>query len=494
MGEKFLVDNPTDHDLPQLRLGIAGDHLAWAAQKLDARTTTQEQLAAVSKRFNAARAELAKIAADFPDERPLVEEAQWKIATSFLTQARTVDSFSATLARGQFVRAAKELRRVAGEFAQNPQIVNIPQMLWDISMELHNRGYNEDSLSVWNIIAIDYPVHPLAQQALGRTAQTYQSVLGRPLRAAEVYLEINSAHGGNDPSMQSAVFAIGADLKNQKRWIESLRVLESFVQSFPRNAQAGQALTMIGQIHQANEAWQDAIIAYRRVIDEFPASGQWVQDAKWSIADCTINLSQWKQAIGAYESYVASFPKDGKVAEANRRIGVLKDLANYQKLVDESGPKAYDAQFQIASIVTSQLGNWRKGVEEYQKVATNWPKSHLAADALHSIGLLYLQNGEVDEARAAFRAVPSNYPDSPFACDSLFQIGKSYEDEANRLTTVTREVTWELNKDIAQKQAYANASGGRAESRRNPAGKKKKLKEAGAKELGGVENGAEHGN
>jgi TolA-binding protein len=458
MGEQFLVDNPTDPQLPQLRLAIATDHLAFASKPLDARTTSQEMLAEVTKRFNAARAELAKVTTDFPEERALIEDAQWRIATSFLTQARTVDAFSATLARGQFVRAAKELRRVANEYAQHPQIGTIPQMLWDISMELHNRNYHEEALSVWNVIAIDYPTHPLAQQAEVMTAQTYQSVLGRPLRAAEVYLEINFARGGNDATMQNAVFAIGADLKNQKRWIESLRVLENFVQSFPNHPQAGQALTMIGQIHQANDAWQDAIAAYRRVINEFPASGQWVQDAKWAIAECTINLSQWKEAVAAYEAYVASFPKDGKIAEANRRIGILKDLANYQKLVDEKGPKAYDAQFQIAMIVNAQLGNWRKAVEEYQKVATNWPKSHLAADALHSLGLLYLQNGDVDEARTALRAVATSYPDSPFACDSLFQVGKSYEDEANRLGTVTRAVTLEQNKDAAQRRAYISSN------------------------------------
>ena len=482
MGEKFLADNPTDPQLPHLRLGIATDHLAYASKRLDARTTSQEMLAEVTKRFNAARAELAKVSTDFPEERALIEDAQWRIATSFLTQARTVDGFSATLARGQFVRAATELRRVAREYAQHPQIGNIPQMLWDISMELHTRNYHDEALSVWNVIAIDYPTHPLAQQAQVITAQTYQSVLGRPLRAAEVYLEINAAHGGNDAGMQNAVFAIGTDLKNQKRWIESLRVLENFVQSFPRHAQAGQALTMIGQIHQANDAWQDAITAYRRVINEFPASGQWVQDAKWSIAECTINLSQWKNGVAAYESYVASFPKDGKVVEANRRIGVLKDLANYQKLIDEKGPKAYDAQFQIATIVNVQLGNWRKAVDEFQKVATNWPKSHLAADALHSMGLLYLQNNEIDEARTALRAVASSYPDSPYACDSLFQVGKSYEDEANRLNTVTRAVTLELNKDVAQRRAYSISNSVRAENRERFNDKVQELRKSGKKE------------
>ena len=494
MGEQFLTDNPTDPQLPHLRLAIANDHLAWASKPLDARTTSQEMLAEVTKRFNAARAELARVTTDFPEERALIEDAQWRIATSFLTQARTVDAFSATLARGQFVRAAKELRRVANEYAQHPQIGAIPQMLWDISMELHNRSYHEEALSVWNVIAIDYPTHPLAQQAEVMAAQTYQAVLGRPLRAAEVYLEINFARGGNDADMQNAVFAIGADLKNQKRWIESLRVLENFVQSFPHHPQAGQALTMIGQIHQANDAWQDAIAAYRRVINEFPASGQWVQDAKWAIADCTINLSQWKEAVTAYEAYVAAFPKDGKIAEANRRIGILKDLANYQKLVDEKGPKAYDAQFQIAMIVNAQLGNWPKAVEEYQKVATNWPKSHLAADALHSLGLLYLQNGEVDEARTALRAVATSYPDSPYACDSLFQIGKSYEDEANRLGTVTRAVTLEMNKDVAQKRAYISSNNSLNLARKQNDFKVQELRKGGQKEEAELQMATNGGN
>src|SRR5207245_2298773 len=121
------------------------------------------------------------------------------------------------------------------------------------------------------------------------------------LRAAEVYLEINFARGGNDASTQDAVFAIGADLRNQKRWIESLHVLEQFVQSFPRHPRCGEALTMIGQIHQANGAWPEAIAAYSRVLDEFPNSGQWAQEARWAIPDCKINLSQWRESIAAYE-------------------------------------------------------------------------------------------------------------------------------------------------------------------------------------------------
>ena len=117
------------------------------------------------------------------------------------------------------------------------------------------------------------------------------------MKAAETYLELNFIRGGGDAATQEAVFQIGASLKNEKRWVEALHVLETFVDSFPRHAQAGQALTMIGQIHQTNQAWDDAIKAYRRVIDEYK-DGQWVQEAKWSIAECKINLSQWRGGDG----------------------------------------------------------------------------------------------------------------------------------------------------------------------------------------------------
>ena len=44
--------------------------------------------------------------------------------------------------------------------------------------------------------------------------------------------------------------------------------------------------------------------------------------------------------------------------------------------------KAFDAQFQIATIVQTQLNNPTKAIIEFRKVAANWPNSHLADAAL----------------------------------------------------------------------------------------------------------------
>ena len=309
---RFLGDSPSDSQLPDLRLQVARDRLAWAAKPIGKALTRQELLTEVAARFATARTDLGKIVADFVKQKALQQEAQWDLANSFLTEARAVSAVSPTLARGQFVRAARELRAVAVKYPGHPQIGQIAPLLWNIAQEMETQGYEDESVLVWNELAISDPMNPLAQQAIDKIAQTYRGGLKRPLKAAETYVELNFIRGGSDAATQAAVFQIGASLKNEKRWVEALQVLETFVDSFPRHAQAGQALTMIGQIHQTNQAWEDAIKAYRRVIDEYKG-GQWAQEAKWSIAECRINLSQWKEATEAYRDYVANTPAVGNV-------------------------------------------------------------------------------------------------------------------------------------------------------------------------------------
>ena len=405
--------------------------------------------------------------ADFPREKTFQEEAQWDTAISYLTEARVIAAVSPTLARGQFVRAAHELRQVAVKYADHPRLATIPQLLSEIAGELEQRRFDDEAILVWNELTIYDPMNPLAQQAGMKIAQTYHLKLKRPLKAAEAYQELNFVRGGNDVALQNAIFQIGTELKKDKRWVEALHVLEAFVDSFPRNPQAGQALTMAGQIHQANEAWKDALAAYQRVIEDFK-EGQWVQEAKWSIAECRINLSDWDQATQAYREYVAAYPEDkAKVPEANRRIEVLKDLKRYQSLVDEKGQrKSFDAQFQIAGIVRQQLANPVKAIIEFRKVYANWPESHLADDALFEIGSTYLTLGERTKGREALYLVAEKYPTSPLADDALFLAGKSYEEEADQLATLTREKTIEVARQQAQRFAYEQVQ----ENRRNQQG------------------------
>ena len=481
--ERYLADNPRDAELPQLQLKASDDYLAWASEPVESRPSKQEMLAEVAERFATARERLADIVERFEDRKPVVHEAQWSIATSWLTQARVVHGFSAVLARGQYVRAADEVRQVAGRFPQHPKIGEIPNMLWQIAEELAARGYHDEAIEVWTDLTVHYPTHSQALQARYRIAQTYQNRLGRPLKAAEAYMELNFARADDaaaQQNIQDRIFGIGAQLKNEQRWVEALHVLESFVASFPKHARAGEALTMVGQIHQSNQAWQDAIAAYERVILEFP-EGQWVRTAKWAIAECTINLSQWREAMLAYYDYLKVYPGDANKPEAERRIGILKDLSRYQALVDEEDhKKAFDAQYQIAEIVLKQLSNRVKAIIEYRKVTEGWPESHLADDALHQVGVTYLAMNKTGPAREALRRVAAEYPNSPLADDAMFRVGQSYEDEARQLSAVTRAESLERAQLEAQHEAYSRFTQARSKLSRDVAKRVSEL-EAGGK-------------
>lgn len=461
LSRRFLADNPADIELPKIRQEAARDWLAWASLRVrDSQLDREELLAEIAGRFETARDELQAIVVAFPDETVVRHQAQWDIATSFLTQARVVTASSPTLARGQFVRAATELLRVAELFHDHPKIATIPDMLWGIGSELATRNYHDEAITVWNELQIHYPTHKLSDQSALQIAKTWQQ-LGQPLRAAEAFLELNFSRGGTDAELQNTIYQIAVDLKTEKRWIESLHVLQTFVDSFPAHANAGQSLTMIGQIHQANEVWEDAIAAYRRVIDEFP-TGAWTTEARWSIAECTINLSLWHDASVAYAEFQQSYPKDSRVAEAARRIEVLKTLDRYQDVIDEEGQrKAFDAQFQVAVMVRTELTNSVKAIIEYRKVEQNWPQSHLADDALFEIGKIYLELGETELARTALLQSAERYPKSPLADDALLLVGTSFVSEADQLAAVDRGKSQAIAKDITQRQAYQVAQDNR---------------------------------
>jgi TolA-binding protein/tetratricopeptide (TPR) repeat protein len=476
---RFLSDNPRDAELVQIRLQIARDLLAFATKRVKAQKSKQAMLGEVTERFANARTALGKIVTDFPDQKSYVQQAQWDIANSYLNRARVVSAFSSTLARGQYVQAARQLEQVADRYHDHPRIGQIPQMLWNIAEELTARGFHDEAIIVWTGVAVRYPTNSLAESALQRIAVAYRDQLDRPIKAAEIFQELNFATGGNNQAMQDAIYAIGLKLKNDQRWVESMHVLETFADTFPKHAQAGQALTMVGQIHQTNEAWEDAINAYNRVLTEFE-EGEFAKTAKWAIAECTINLSQWQDAIDAYREYATLYPNDAQTATANARIEILKEVASYQDFINgDNKRKADDAQFQIARIVQERLNNSVKAIIEYRKVREKWPESHLADDALYKAGTLHLSLGNREKAREALMTVAEKYAASPLADDAFFLIGKSYEDESVKLATVTRAESLQEAKLLAQKQAYTFAQDNIRRNRDYNTAKVSQLKKAG---------------
>ncbi|MGB2822453.1 MAG: tetratricopeptide repeat protein, partial [Phycisphaerae bacterium] len=123
---------------------------------------------------------------------------------------------------------------------------------------------------------------------------------------------------------------------------------------------------------------------------------------------------------------------------------------------------------------------------EYRKVAANWPKTHLADDALFAVGNIYLSMNETVRGREAMLELARSYPESPLADDALLKVGQSYEAEAQQLAGVTRGRAEEINKLVAQRDAYRQVQGARRQMRFDNEAMVAELRKKGQKELADV--------
>ncbi|MCG3179547.1 MAG: Outer membrane protein assembly factor BamD [Phycisphaerae bacterium] len=473
--DRYLKDLPDDP--ARVGLGYQGlsDRLVWASQQQPTDRIDQAWIDARHKLFEEARSAVAAFAADLEkagDLETWVDRALLLGVGSYEQEAALAATVSRPRAGGLLTRAADELIALAVKRPNHPQRGDFPSRLWTLADRLAGFGQQEQAIYVLGSITIHFPTDPRATQAVVRIAQLYAQGLSAPLRAVETYQEY-LALNGDTSLVQQQIFAIAQQLAAAQRYVEALHVYGVFVDSFPADGRAPQALQAIGNIHQTNEAWADAMKAYQRLLDEYPANGL-ARQVKLAIAECEIQLSHWNEARRLYSEYLAQYgeasmnnnapnqdgqqagpqpPPGGSIAS---RIETLKSLARYQALLEDKqiAGKKGDAQYQIGQIVLERLGNHVKAIQEFRKVIANFPQAHEADDAQFQIGQALLELGRLDEARAELARVPTVYPNSPYADNALFLIGQSYEQQAQRLASVTLTQARQMAFESGQRGAY----------------------------------------
>ncbi len=174
------------------------------------------------------------------------------------------------------------------------------------------------------------------------------------------------------------------------------------------------------------------------------------------------------KAIGIYESIIKQYPFTNAAADASferavqiRNTGKLQDASDaFQQLITDyrQSPRFSDAlqqQFEIAEeakggkkqrtmlMVPMKVGP-QGVIEMYNRVISNAPYGKLAPLAQFAIAEVHQDQGEKNEAVAAYQAVVDNYPQSSQATEAQFRIGsisniaaKRTEDNSN--LTATRD-------------------------------------------------------
>ena len=265
---RYLKDQPNDPARVALAFQSINDQLAWAAQRQPNDRVNLAWLDKHHELFEAARQSIDRFVADFESEKEWVEKALLLTAESYQREAEMTAAVSRVRAGGLMVRSVNALITLLQTRPDHPHCPSFDKQMWNIAERLKGLGQLDPAIYVLSQIPIHFPTEALAQQSVLRIAELHSVNLNQPLRAVETYQEFLSLNGDNE-QVRSQIFTIAQQLTNKQRYLESLHVFGVFVDSFPTDPRAAEALQAMGKTHQTNEAWEEAIQSYERILAEY---------------------------------------------------------------------------------------------------------------------------------------------------------------------------------------------------------------------------------
>ena len=231
-----------------------------------------------------------------------------------------------------------------------------------------------------------------------------------------------------------AMFAIAEKLNKAGRHHDAIIAYRLFINLFPSKREADDALMKIARLFRDNLLFEEALGAYRQVMEDYP-KGDKTSQAYVEGAQCLENLGRWAEAHDLYALYTRKFPKYDHVSLCKKRMKLLEEIRQFEQFIAENPghPKLAEARYQIAAILYKQFKNYTKAAVQFEGVASNHAEHVRASDALFSGGTAQLKAEDFPAARRMFSELVEKYQDSRLADDAQYWIGHTYEYRARAI-------------------------------------------------------------
>ena len=140
---------------------------------------------------------------------------------------------------------------------------------------------------------------------------------GAPSEAPPAVAEQRPA--GSDQQNYQAAF----DMISARRYAEAGTAFETFLQQFPTSPLADNAQYWLAETYYVRGQYQDALPAFRKVIDEYPQSAK-LPDALLKLGYCQQELGDRNAARSSLQEVMRQFPDTTAARLASQRLGQLQ--------------------------------------------------------------------------------------------------------------------------------------------------------------------------
>jgi len=207
------------------------------------------------------------------------------------------------------------------------------------------------------------------------------------------------------------------------------------------------ALLLLGNAYFNQRQYNDALAAYRRLVEQFPES-PWKAKALFKQADCHRQLRQYEQAsqllespllhlvspqrreevAAAYLQYADRYFEGHKVdGQEEKKPDYARAKSLYEKALDLGlTPETTErVRFRIARCDYEQ-GEYGSAAAAFQQFLQDFPQSARVEEVNYLLGVSHLRAGHDRQARRVFRDFLTDHPQSGFAGDVRFALGETY--------------------------------------------------------------------
>jgi tetratricopeptide (TPR) repeat protein len=304
--------------------------------------------------------------------------------------------------------------------AAYPEDRYAPDAQFRIANAHYEKGLYELAVSESQTVLDKYPNSPVIAQAVYLEANSFDK-MGRDEEAIAAYREVRDLYDRMFELLRGS-FREGknVDFENYRQLFEtsSLRVAEIFRKT-----------------NKFEEAYKELIAAQETAEERF-----YKAKVQMRLGDNYMEWQRFDDAWTAYNQVIelyadtpyppnAQYQKGEARYFANKydeaRVEYLKVLENYPD--SETGLRA--AALYSAGWSAEKLGEAEQAVSSYSQAVESFPRSEQAPLCLLRVARINFERQKVKEAIEAYRAITENYEETRHAADAFYGLGILYRDE-----------------------------------------------------------------
>ena len=330
-------------------------------------------------------------------------------------------SFDARLRLGDCYFQVKDYKKAAGAYRTVvrlfPKNDGADYALYQLGQTFYRSGDQDQAADQFHALIKSYPKSSLAddaQYALGWMKFQHKDFLG-----AIKDFQIVLSNYSESELVPRAYYSIGDSYYNLRQYAAAEKSYREVIRQFPKSPLAADALTGVQYCLVAQGKSKEAVGAIDTYVKENPTAPN-AEQLELKKAELLFSQKQYLDAAQEYRSFASRHPQSASRAQALYWLG--RSLQESDSLTDAaqaflSSADAANAPLTIkgnALLEGARIYLMQKDYEQSFKVLDRADRdlanTEFAPQAAYLRGLVFVENGAMDDAKAKFEYVVSKFP------------------------------------------------------------------------------------